>query len=161
MSGQYKTEPYRMMAGETLAYFHERIREIHGKDTAILVMGDFNDEPFNRSISEYAHAEQTRSKVTRSRNAKFLNLMWSLMGTVIGTCFVENDHKMVDQFMASKGLITGNSGLKINLKSVAVMRFPDMTSSGTYPKPIRFGRGDSINKKGYSDHFPIGLVVKD
>jgi len=161
MSGQYKTEPYRMMAGETLAYFHERIREIHGNDVAVLAMGDFNDEPFNRSITEYTNAEQTRTRVTRSRSAKFLNLMWALMGTGVGTYFTENDPKMVDQFMASKGMITGNSGLKIILKSVAVLRFSDMSSSGVYSKPIRFGRGDLINKKGYSDHFPIALVIKD
>ena len=43
MGGQYESEPYRIIAGEALAYFHERIRELHGNDVAVLAMGDFND----------------------------------------------------------------------------------------------------------------------
>jgi len=161
MGGQYKSEPYRMMAGETLAYFHERIREIYGKDVAVVAMGDFNDEPFNRSLSEYANAEQTRSKVTRARSAKFLNLMWPQMGEGVGTYFGENDPKMLDQFLVSKGLVTGNSGLRVNMKSIDVLRFPEMVNKGNYPKPVRFGRENSLNKKGFSDHFPIAMVIKD
>ncbi|HKO64324.1 MAG TPA: hypothetical protein VJU13_03925, partial [Candidatus Nitrosocosmicus sp.] len=56
--GQYESEPYRIVAGETLGYFHQRILDVNEKDddrnTAILAMGDFNDEPFNRSITDYA-----------------------------------------------------------------------------------------------------------
>ena len=59
-----------MMAGETLAYFHERIRQIDGKDVAGLAMGDFNDEPFNRSLREYALAVHERGTVTRARSPK-------------------------------------------------------------------------------------------
>jgi predicted extracellular nuclease len=43
-AGQYSSEPYRIIAGETLAYFHQRIRETQGSnDVAVLAMGDFND----------------------------------------------------------------------------------------------------------------------
>ena len=42
------------------SYWMSRIIEIKGKDIAVLTMGDFNDEPFNRSLTEYARAEQTR-----------------------------------------------------------------------------------------------------
>jgi predicted extracellular nuclease len=63
-SGQYESEPYRIVAGETLSYFHKRILEQNSDDeeeeleqnTPILVMGDFNDEPFNRSVTDYALA---------------------------------------------------------------------------------------------------------
>jgi len=161
MGGQYKSEPYRMMAGETLGYFHERIREIYGKDVAVLAMGDFNDEPFNRSLTEYARAEQTRTKVTRARSAKFLNLMWPLMGNGIGSYYGENDPKMLDQFLVSKGLLTGNSGFKVKPNTVSVERFEEMVNRGTYPTPVRFGRGSKLNKKGFSDHFPISLVIKE
>jgi hypothetical protein len=57
--GQYESEPYRIVAGETLSYFHKRILEENSEedtnnnnngDISILVMGDFNDEPFDRSV---------------------------------------------------------------------------------------------------------------
>jgi endonuclease/exonuclease/phosphatase family metal-dependent hydrolase len=37
---------YRAIGRETLAYFHQRVWEVHGDETPVLVMGDFNDEPF-------------------------------------------------------------------------------------------------------------------
>ncbi len=159
LGGQYESEPYRMMAGETLAYFHERIRQIYGKDVAVLAMGDFNDEPFNRSIAKYANAEQTRTKVTRARSAKFLNLMWPLMGDGQGSYYGENDPKMLDQFLVSKGLLTGNSGFKVKQESVEIVNFKEMVKNGTYPVPIRFGRGSSLNENGFSDHYPISLLL--
>jgi len=158
---QYKTEPFRMMAGETLAYFHERIRDIYGKDAAVLAIGDFNDEPFNRSVTEYAQAMTSRVKVTRSKAVRFLNLMWPMTGKGIGTCFMDNEPRITDQFLASRGLISGSSGLKIDLKTVTILRFQDMFYPGGKSKPLPFGRGRSVNKKGFSDHFPIALRIKD
>ena len=158
--GQYSSEPYRMMAGETLAYFHERIREILGKDVAILAMGDFNDEPFNRSLSEYAQAEQTRPKVTRAQSAKFLNLMWPLYGNGAGSYYFENDPLILDQFLVSKGLLTGNSGIKAETDSAGIVLFPEMVNTGTYPVPLRFDRGKNVNVNGFSDHFPVFMKLK-
>ncbi|MFL6503202.1 MAG: hypothetical protein ACJ70W_06660 [Nitrososphaera sp.] len=33
--GQLESEPYRLIAGETLAYFNQRIQEVHGGETSI------------------------------------------------------------------------------------------------------------------------------
>jgi hypothetical protein len=52
--GALESAAYRAIAGETLAYFHQRIWEVHGKETPVLAMGDFNDEPFDRSLVDYA-----------------------------------------------------------------------------------------------------------
>ena len=161
INGQYKTEPFRMMAGETLSYFHERVQEIHGTDAAVIAMGDFNDEPFNRSVSEYANAQRERAKVTRGNHARFFNLMWPFYGTGTGTCFTDNELKIFDQFMISKGLLSGKSGLKADLKSVDVLRFSEMSKGIVKARPIAFGQAQSINRKGYSDHFPIAMIIRD
>jgi len=161
INGQYKTEPFRMMAGETLSYFHERVQEIHGTDAAVIAMGDFNDEPFNRSVYEYANAQRERTRVTRGKSAKFLNLMWPFYGTGTGTCFTDSELKIFDQFMISRGLLTGKSGLKADLKSVNVLSFSEMSKGTSHPRPLAFGQAKSINKGGYSNHFPIAMVIKD
>ncbi|OHB48420.1 MAG: endonuclease/exonuclease/phosphatase [Planctomycetes bacterium GWF2_40_8] len=161
-AGQYSSEPYRIIAGETLSYFHQRIREIQGNNNvAVLAMGDFNDEPFNRSLVDYALSERIRAKVTRATSPKFLNLMWPLLGNGIGTHYFDNSPNMLDQFLASKGLLTGNSNFKVLPDTVEVVRFPEMVGNGDYPAPIRFGRGESSNKDGYSDHFPIAVQIKE
>ena len=89
--GPEASAPYRMMAGETLAYFHERIREVCGTDTAIIAMGDFNDEPFDRSISTYANAERERARVMNARSAKFLNVSWPHVSAGSATYYYANE----------------------------------------------------------------------
>lgn len=161
MGGQFETEPYRIIAGETLAYFHERIREVQNDDNvAVLAMGDFNDEPSNRSLTDYALSERLRTRVTRARSAKFLNLMWPILGQGIGTHYHENSPNVLDQFLVSKGLLTGRSGLAAILESVEVLRFPEMVKEGDYSAPKRFGRKASLDIDGFSDHFPISLRLK-
>lgn len=159
--GQWNSEPYRIIAAETLAYFHDRIRQIYGSDVAVLAMGDFNDEPFDRSLLTYALSERTRTKVTRARSAKFLNLMWPLMGEKIGTHYYNNVPNVLDQFLVSKGLLTGNAGLQIAPDAAEIFRHLAMVATGAYPRPVRFGRGKSLNLDGYSDHFPITVRLRE
>jgi len=160
--GQYATEPFRIIAGETLAYFHQRIREIHNNNNvAVLAMGDFNDEPSNRSIVEHALGEKTRTKVTKAKSPKFLNLMWPLLGEGLGTYYYDNYPNVLDQFLVSKGLVTGNSNIKVLTDTVELLKFPEMVNSGTYPTPISHGRGNSLNSDGFSDHFPIAVQLDE
>jgi endonuclease/exonuclease/phosphatase family metal-dependent hydrolase len=159
IGGEFESEPYRIIAGETLAYFHERIRAIHGTNVAVLAMGDFNDEPFSRSLVYHARSEETRPKVTLARTAKFLNLMWPVLGQGIGTHYYDNEASVLDQFLVSKGLVTGQSGLQADLASIEIVRLPEMVYSGAYPRPVRFDRGRSLNVEGFSDHFPISMKL--
>lgn len=165
--GHFESEPYRMIAGETLAYWHERIVEEKGPDVAVIAMGDFNDQPFDRSITDYALSFRDRAKVLNASKPKFFNLMWPLLGQGRGTHYHENFANMLDQFMVSKGLINGKGPLRVIEDSVGIVAFPDMTRPGDYPGPIRFGRPTRSDRadpdftgKGYSDHFPIALVLE-
>jgi hypothetical protein len=161
--GQYESEPYRIVAGETLSYFHQRILEQNKEEeggTAILVMGDFNDEPSNRSIVEYALATTSTLKVKLSREApRLYNLMWPTMAQGLGTFYYENFPNFLDQFMISKGIVIGNN-IRIKENSVKIISFPEMVT-GEYNVPIKFGRPseNSLNENGFSDHFPISVTL--
>jgi hypothetical protein len=162
--GQYESEPYRMTAGETLSYFHQRIldenrTEEEGK-TAILVMGDFNDEPFNRSVTDYSLATTSILKVKLSKDVpRLYNLMWFIMAKGVGTFYFSNFPNLLDQFMVSKGIVEGT---KFKVKTVDRVIFPEMVK-GKYKYPIKFGRPSdkSLNEKGYSDHLPISLILEE
>ena len=66
--GQFESAGYRHIAGETLGYFHQRALEVHGPDTPVLAMGDFNDEPFDTSLVIHALSTRQRPRVsTRTR----------------------------------------------------------------------------------------------
>jgi len=156
ISGIYETEPYRILAGESLSYFHERIVDVMGKNIPILVMGDFNDEPFNRSIMNYALATNNSSKLKRARKPKLYNLMWGLLAKGLATYYYTNG-KILDQFMISKGFLFKKSNLSIKRDSITIETFPEMTKRG---KPKRFGRPNKrLDEKGFSDHFPISLTI--
>jgi endonuclease/exonuclease/phosphatase family metal-dependent hydrolase len=164
-AGQYESEPYRIVAGETLSYFHQRILEENQDEhdkTAILVMGDFNDEPFNRSITEYALATTSILKVKLSREApRLYNLMWPIMSKGFGTFYFENFPNFLDQFMISKGIALQNKFL-VKADSTEIVKFPEMVK-GEYEIPVKFGRPSdhSLNENGYSDHLPISTTLME
>jgi predicted extracellular nuclease len=155
-----ETEPYRIVAAETLAYWNFRIHQIKGDKIPVIVMGDFNDEPFNRSITDYMLGSASELKVLNARKDKprLFNLMWEEMGKGIGTYYYEH-FTMLDQFLVSKGLLHEDSDFTVLKNSVEIIS-PDKMKEGQYGKPIRFGRPKSkLNEKGYSDHFPIGMKI--
>ena len=79
-----------------------------------------------------------------------------------GTYYYDNDAFIFDQFLLSKGLLTGKSKLTAVPDSAEVFRAPEMIAPGDYPVPVRFGRASSsLNQNGFSDHFPIVMKVKE
>jgi len=162
--GELESEPYRIMAAETLAYFHERTIAIDGKDQAVVVMGDFNDEPFNRSLVAYALSERVerRVKSKRSRNPYLLNLTWDLIGQGEGTHFYDGTPGMLDQILVNRPVLRDDSPFEVDPSTVQILKFPEMTGRSGVPK--RFGRPSSastFDDTGFSDHFPIAVVLSE
>lgn len=155
--GQYESEPYRIITGETLSYFIERIQEVKGNDAAIVVMGDFNDEPFNRSLTDYAQSVMDRDKVVYGRNPYLYNLMWPLLGQRRASYVYSGSPMMIDQFMVAKGIAKKSGKYVLEESSVKLEIFNGMVS-GRYDSPVRFGQ-EKPNLDGYSDHLPISFIL--
>lgn len=162
LGGQYESEPYRIMVGETLSYWVERIKEIKGDDASIVVMGDFNDEPFNRALEDYALSSRSRVKVLAARSKPYLfNLMWPLYEQGVGTHFNETP-VLIDQFLVSKSIASGSLNKPFSVESVDIVNLPGMTK-GNYQEPVRHSRPSQkeYNPDGFSDHLPIHLVLEE
>jgi hypothetical protein len=142
----------------------------------ILVMGDLNDEPFNRSVLDYLLASRDRDHVEElikpasnkqiptaatylKLQAYLFNCMWPLLGqSDVGTLYFSeatNSMNLLDQFIISRGLLFGEQKLKLDLAAVKIFTPAVMTTAKGRPKPF-----DRKTKKGYSDHFPIEAVIK-
>lgn len=131
-----------------------------GGNTAVLVMGDFNDEPFNRSVTDYSLATTSILKVKLSKEApRLYNLMWPIMARGVGTFYFSNFPNLLDQFMVSKGIVEST---KIKVEDVDIVIFPEMIK-GKYKHPVKFGKPSdkSLNEKGFSDHLPISLTLEE
>ena len=152
---------YRAMAGETMAYFHQRIMQIVGSSTPVLAMGDFNDEPFDISLVDYALALRNQQQVLRGSNPYFLNLMWPLMGQGAGTHYFDGPI-MFDQILVNRNLLGKNVTMRALPETAEIVRVPEMVKKGAYPEPIPFGgMGKPVNQNGFSDHFPVQVIVAE
>lgn len=159
--GVEESAPYRMMAGETLAYFHQRIVDIRG-DIPVIAMGDFNDEPYDRSLETYALAVRSpnRVKSKRARKPYLYNMMWSLMGPNKGTHNYDDTWSMLDQVMINRPLFY-RPGLHCYLDDAAIFTLSGMIDDN---EPVRFNRPSSsggIIETGFSDHLPITLTLRE
>jgi endonuclease/exonuclease/phosphatase family metal-dependent hydrolase len=157
--GQAESEAYREMAGETLAYFHQRVLEVKGDTTPVLAMGDFNDEPFNMSLVNYALSQRIPGIVLKGQNPYFLNLMWALMGKGLGTLYFDGPN-MLDQFLINKNWIKSTSRFKVNPDTANIVKLAPMVDKKGQPIPFG-GMGKPVNQNGFSDHFPVELVITE
>jgi hypothetical protein len=172
-AGPEATSGYRMTAGETLGYWHERIREVKGPDVAVIALGDFNDDPFDRSVSAHAVALRERGDVLRADSAKLYNLAWRYLTqdvidhegnprTLDGTLYHDGDGAVFDQILVSPGLLSGKSGLKVLDDTAKIEAFPEMVDHRVSFGPRRFGlpKGNAaknVTEDGFSDHFPVSV----
>lgn len=175
--GAAESAGFRATAGETLGYWHQRIREEVGDDAAILAMGDFNDEPFDASLRFNAVAWRERGDVERGRSAQFYNLAWEYITfeatdevgkkrLLNGTYYYAGDGNLLDQFLVGKPLLTGSAPYRLVDGSAKVETYPEMVSKSVSQGAIRFGlpKGDAarnVNLNGYSDHFPISVKLTE
>lgn len=162
LGGDLESEAYRIIAAETMSYWLERIYVHFNKEVPVLVMGDFNDEPFNRSITHYALALKDASKVKSKRSKKpyLFNLMWPLQHDGNGTHYY-NSWAMLDQIMVNRSMLRTECPIQLVEDSCQIFKVDGMMKSG---KPRRFSRpsaGKSFDRGGFSDHFPVIVRLKE
>ncbi len=162
LGGDLESEPYRIIAAEILSYWIERIRSKFDKDVAIIVMGDFNDEPFNRSITDYALGQKDSSIVKSKRVQKpyLFNLMWSLQKDNSGTHYFDG-WAMLDQILVNRPLLRNEGSLHLVPDSCEIFKTQAMLK---FEKPRRFGRpskAKTFDLEGFSDHLPVSVRIKE
>lgn len=172
----YESQGYRMTAGETLGYWHHRIREEKGKEIGIIAMGDFNDGPADLSVATHANSSRERDDIENATSARFYNLSWNYMRqnsktiagrtrTLYGTLYFNGNADIFDQIMVSRSLL-GEGPLTVREDSARIELFPEMVSDSKSYGPIPYGlaRGQpdvKVNRDGYSDHFPVSVIIDE
>ena len=175
--GAVESAGFRATAGETLGYWHQRIREEAGEDTPVLAFGDFNDDPFDASLRFNAVAWRERGDVERGRSAQFYNLAWEYLRftatdsagqtkTLDGTLYYAGDGNLFDQILVNRALLIGTGPFTLIDGSAGVVAPPEMVSPSVSQGPIRFGlpKGDAarnVNENGFSDHFPVAVRLAE
>ena len=153
--GRKETEPKRIAAAKMLLSITNGILE-NDPEAKIIVMGDFNDEPSNKSISKTLHVA---CNINDMENDQLFNAFCKLEDADKGSYRYRNYWDMLDQIMISKSMITDTSGLHFIPNSAGIKAESWMIQTGKYKGfPLRtFGGNNYLN--GYSDHFPVYIEL--
>ena len=155
--GHMATEPKRIKAATIVRSHIDSILNVE-KDANIVITGDFNDEPEDKSL------KLTLGCITDTVNMtshSLFNLMEPKSGFE-GTHKYKGRWGILDQFIVSKGLIKQSNGLRISNNSAIIFKAnflleKDKTHIGK--KLNRTFIGPKYNG-GYSDHLPIYLDLQ-
>ncbi|MDA3952817.1 MAG: endonuclease [Bacteroidales bacterium] len=152
--GQEKTEPQRVQCAQILRNNIDSILLIN-KNAKILIMGDLNDEPTNKSVFETLRANNSGD--TESLH----NLMYTLSENGLGTHNYRGKWSILDHIIVSNNLVNNNKSLNVSENTGHIFSAEWITFTGkdgnkspnrTYGGPNYYG--------GYSDHYPIYVILK-
>ncbi len=140
--GKEETDPKRFRAAEIV---HEAIQDIKAKDeqAKIIIMGDFNDNPADKSIQDYLMTEE------------FFNPMEKLHKKDSGTLTFKKEWHLFDQIIVSNEFLEEGHSDHQFLKAKIFNKKWLQTHKGKYKgSPYRTYIGPWY-KGGFSDHFPV------
>jgi predicted extracellular nuclease len=146
--GKSESEPKRRMAAKTLYELAQTMENIH-PGAAILMMGDFNDEPADLSMVEDLKAGNNLFEFS------YYNLMDSLDRLEKGSYLFRDNWNMLDQIIVNQALLDGRSAdvvkSSVRIKDDEWLKQHDPKYEG-YPFRTYGGRK---YLDGYSDHFAV------
>jgi hypothetical protein len=155
--GTKETEKKRMFTAITLRKQLDILLSRESKFKVIL-MGDFNDEPTNRSITNGLSAGGKRKNIHMGDHYNLCYDLHNLHNQ--GTYNYKGQWNMLDQLIVSYNLINQAKGLSTTFEGAKILKeewmlyesekYSEMMPSATYGGPQYFG--------GPSDHLPVYVV---
>ena len=148
------TERKRMAAARVTRHLLDSLR-LGNPAADIVVMGDFNDEPENRSLKEGLGSSDDAAMV-KANGSRLLYNCWSGY-TGIGSFSFHKRWQHIDQMLLSSGMLD-NKGLFAGNNAFRCFSFsPMLDDSGNQPYATYAKR---TYQGGYSDHLPLLLKAK-
>ena len=153
--GEVASAPMRNAAAARTKHI---VDSLYNKDAnaKIIVMGDFNDDPFNESTAKVLNAKRNREDVPTKG---LYNPMWRILDSGVGSLAYNNQWNLFDQIIVSQPFLhNDNSHLRFWKAEVFNKSFL-VQQEGTYRgSPLRTHAG-GVWLNGYSDHFPTLIYL--
>lgn len=153
--GVKESEPRRIASAKIV---RKRADELLNKNplTNIMIMGDFNDTPTDKSVHQFLRAKG-QHELTKN---DLVNLLIEEEKNDLGTHIFQGDWLVFDQIIVSQGLLQGRNGLEIHKSNAFILKHETLlTKRGgeTFLNPTYAGE-EYVG--GYSDHLPVYTEVK-
>ncbi|MFH2141104.1 MAG: endonuclease, partial [Bacteroidota bacterium] len=158
VGGMKETEPKRVFSAMILKNYTDSILKANTK-AKIIAMGDFNDEPTNKSLNQLLDANNKQHNFTEF---ELYNLMYDMHNiNNRGTYFYNGEWNMLDNIIVSRNIIYDRIGLHTDYNSGKIFS-PDWLMSpdknAKYNIPFATFSGKTY-KGGYSDHLPVYVTL--
>jgi len=156
--GLLETKPERKLAAKMLK---QKVDELQLDFVApkILILGDFNDQPYDESLERVLFAEKVASKVSKT---KLYNLSFDWVVEKKGTLKYQSQWSVYDQIIVSGSLLNAPTGYFTRPEYATIIDHPfllenDEKYGGQKPKRTYYG---FKYKGGFSDHLPVLLKLE-
>ena len=148
IGGDEKTEPKRVLAASILKKSVDQVLAAD-PNARIIIMGDMNDEPANKSLEETLGAKAPGS------GAELVNLMMPDDSAGKGTYFYAGSWNMLDNLIVSESVLKGKAMQVENGKGfIFSTDWMTYTNKNGDKTPNRTYVGNKY-VAGVSDHFPV------
>ena len=156
--GEKESEPKRLYCAVTLRMEVDKVLN-EDPEAKIIIMGDFNDEPTNRSVYEMLLANNKRKN---AGDRELFNLMYDGHNQRNeGSYNYQGNWNMLDQIIVSRPVITKRDGWHCGYDDGKIFKEDfmlfydenrqDHVPNRTYGGPNYYG--------GYSDHLPVYVTL--
>lgn len=156
-SGYAESQEKRIAVAKTLRFFIDSLLSADS-NTAIVVMGDFNDYPDDVSIRTYLKVQTNPDSLS---NKELLNMMYPfLKKNNIGTHKYAQHWGILDQIMVSQSMLNNKNTWQIK-GSAFIFDLPfllEVDEKYMGVKPYRSYYGMKY-QEGFSDHLPIFIDI--
>lgn len=124
---------------------------------SVIVMGDLNDDPMNRSCAQVLGAKKDKKGIGAH---EFFNPWWKVLDSGVGTLAYKSAWNLFDQIIISGNLLSGDEHKLQYWKCEVLNReFLRVTDGSNKGYPLRtYSAGVFLN--GYSDHFPTEIFLR-
>jgi predicted extracellular nuclease len=158
--GEQETEHRRVAAARQI---RSLMRDIARREDfpAVLVLGDFNDDPSSRSIASELDARPDPASLPEKG---LYNPMRALHDPEErGSLTYQGKWNLFDQILLSEDLVTGEAGLRYIEGSAEIFR-PEYLQVGgegrSKDMPRRSIHRGEFQERGFSDHFPVLIRLR-
>lgn len=158
--GQLESESRRMQAANVLRSEIDSIFTENAK-AKIVIMGDFNDYPENKSITDVLKAGANFDNIV---SGELYNLSAFIKKTTgLGSLKYEGEWGILDQIIVSGGLLTAQTGLRTSKENAYIFNADFLlTDDEAYAGKKNFRTYSGYTYLGgYSDHLPVLIDLEN
>jgi predicted extracellular nuclease len=154
--GAEESDPKRAAAAKTAREIVDQ-EQIKNQKAKILLMGDFNDTPDSKAITDVLNANKNAEA---EPNRQLYNAFAQMAEDKKGSYYYKGEWDMIDQMMLSKSLLTDKK-LHYVPNSATIVNDERITEKeGKFAgAPLRTYAGKKY-LGGYSDHFPVYIKLQ-